>query len=51
MFLVATLAGGTLFGTCETRLHDSIIDGTKIFLVSLLDPSNLDFDFGDTAAD
>jgi hypothetical protein len=36
----AVLAGGTLFGTCEVRLHDAVIDGTKFFLLDLLDPSN-----------
>lgn len=44
--VAAMLAGGTLFATCETRIHDSLITGTKNFLYTLLDPSNLVIDFG-----
>jgi hypothetical protein len=40
-FIVVALCGGTLFGTCTARLHDSIIDGTQVFILSLLDPSNI----------
>jgi len=40
--LLATLAGGSLFAaTCETRIHDSLINGTEAFLVNLLNPSNV----------
>lgn len=40
-FMVMALSGGTLFGTCMTRIHDSIINGTELFILSLLDPSNV----------
>ena len=40
-FVAATLAGGTLFGTCEMRVHDALIDGSKNFIYQLLSPSNL----------
>lgn len=35
------LSGGTVFGTCTTRIHDSVIQGTRIFVLSLFDPSNI----------
>ncbi len=41
-FLAASLAGGTVFGTCEARIHDSFINGTRLFVANLLDPSNFD---------
>jgi hypothetical protein len=34
------LAGGTVLGTCEARLHDSAVNGTKIWFLSLFDPAN-----------
>jgi len=37
--LAAMLAGGTLFGTCEMRVRDALVDGSKSFLLSL--PSSL----------
>ena len=42
---VTLLSGGTLLGTCEARLHDSAVDGTKAWFLGLFDPSNLD-DYG-----
>lgn len=30
--LTALLAGGSLFGACEIRLHDAIVGGSKDFL-------------------
>lgn len=41
VFVAATLAGGTLFGTCQTRIHDSVINGTQLFILNLLNPSNV----------
>lgn len=41
MLLLATsMGGGTLFASCEMRLHDAIIDGTKLWVIGLLDPNN-----------
>ena len=37
----AALAGGSLFGACEVRLRDAIVGGSKDFLRSLLDPTNI----------
>jgi hypothetical protein len=39
--LVVALSGGSLFGTCAVRVHDSVIQGTQLFILSLLDPSNI----------
>ena len=39
--LTAALAGGSLFGACEVRLRDAIVGGSKDFLRSLLDPTNV----------
>ncbi len=40
MTLIATaLAGGTVFGTCEARVRNALVDGGKLFIFSLLDPS------------
>lgn len=38
---IAVLAGGSLFGTCEVRLHDAIVGGSKDFLNSLLSPNSV----------
>ncbi len=38
---VATLAGGSLFSTCQTRVRDSIVDGSTAFLFSILDPTSV----------
>jgi hypothetical protein len=40
--LTSLLAGGSLFATCEARLHDSIVDGTKFWFLGLFDPANLE---------
>ena len=47
IWLVTATAGGALYGTCETRVHDAIVDGTQLFVLSLLDPSNISI-AGDT---
>ena len=40
--VAATLAGGTLFGgTCEARIRDSVVNGTQLFVLNLLNPSNI----------
>lgn len=39
--LAVTLGGSTVFGTCQTRIHDSIINGAQLVFLSLFDPSNL----------
>ena len=39
------LSGGTVLGTCEARLHDSAVNGTKAWFLGLFDPANLD-DYG-----
>lgn len=43
--LAALLAGGTLFGTCEMRVRDAFVEGSKATLYQLLgdlsDPANL----------
>ena len=39
--LTAALAGGSLFGACEVRLHDAVVGGTKEYLGSLLSPSSI----------
>lgn len=47
--IAASLAVGTVPSECEVRIHDSIIDATKLTFVSLLDPAN--FGFGTVADD
>ena len=37
--LMAALAGGSVFGPCQTRLHDAFIGGTKNFVFSLFNPA------------
>ncbi len=51
--LAVICGGGLLPGTCAIRTRQSIIDGSKTFLGSvLLDPELLSgFSFDDTAAD
>ena len=34
--LTAVLAGGSLFGACEIRVHDAVVGGTKDYISSLL---------------
>ena len=34
--LTAALAGGSLFGACEVRIHDAVVGGTKDFVSSIL---------------
>lgn len=41
LILAAALAGGSLFGACEIRLHDAIVGGTKEYLGSLFSPGNI----------
>ncbi len=41
------LGGGMLPATCETRIHDAFVDGSRNFAFAVLDPSNIDgFPFG-----
>ena len=39
--VAVTLGGGTLFGTCQMRLRDAFVDGSKQVLSSFLDASLL----------
>ena len=39
--VTAALAGGSLFSKCDFMLRSAIADGSKQFLASLLDPTNL----------
>lgn len=39
LLLMATLSGGTTFVSCDTRLRQDIVDGTKAWIFSLLDPN------------
>ena len=39
--LTAALAGGSLFGACEVQIRNAIVNGSKDFLQSLLDPTNV----------
>lgn len=39
--LAAVLASGSLFQTCETRLRDAFVMGTKDFVLSLFNPQNV----------
>jgi hypothetical protein len=40
--LAAALAGGTLMGTCQTRFKESVVQGTRDYLLyTLLDPTTL----------
>jgi len=34
--LAAALAGGSLFGACEIRVHDAVVGGTKDYISSFL---------------
>jgi hypothetical protein len=35
------LAGGTMFGTCQARIRDSVVNGTQLFILNLFDPANV----------
>lgn len=37
----AALCGSLMGTTCQTRLHDSVINGTRLLISQILDPSNL----------
>jgi hypothetical protein len=39
--LAAALAGGTVFTSCDTRVREAVIGGSKDFLFTLLSPSNV----------
>lgn len=45
--IAAALAGGSLLGACEIRLHNAIVDGTKGYVFTLFDPSLYDGLFDD----
>lgn len=36
---VAMMAGGSLFTSCQTRIRDSVVGGSRSFVLSLLDPA------------
>jgi hypothetical protein len=38
--ICATLAGGSLFSTCQTRIKHSVVDGSTTYLYSLFNPAN-----------
>lgn len=40
LMLATTLAGGTLFGTCELRVRDALVNGAQIFVSQALNPTN-----------
>ena len=39
--IAAALAGGTVLGTCQTRLKESIVNGSTEYLYMLLSPENV----------
>ena len=39
--LAAALAGGTVLSTCSGRLKDGVVRGSKDYLASLLDPTQI----------
>jgi len=39
--LILPLTGGTLFTNCQARIRESVIDGSKNYLSSLLDPTSI----------
>ncbi len=45
VLLTTALAGGTVLGTCNVRLHDAITQGTQQYILnSLLSPCNIAID-------
>lgn len=49
ILLSTLMAGGTLFSTCQTRLRDASIQGTKDFIFTILNPITIaEIIFGDT---
>lgn len=49
--MVAVLASGSMFQTCETRLRDAFVMGTRDYVLSLFDPQNVLDLIEDPAAD
>ena len=41
MTITAILAGGSVFGACETRLRTALVDGSKNYILSLFNPELL----------
>ena len=41
MTLAAALAGGSMLSTCETRLKDAVVGGTKDYFFSILNPTTI----------
>ena len=39
--ITAILAGGSMFGACETRLRTALVDGGKNYIFSLFNPQLL----------
>ncbi len=42
LYGATVLGGGLLPATCETRIHDAFVDGSRNFAFVVLDPSNID---------
>jgi len=40
--LVLSVGGSTVFSTCQTRIKDAFVGGTKDFLASLLSGENVE---------
>ncbi len=52
MTVAAALAGGSMLTTCESRLRDAVVNGSKDYLFSILDPNAIvDALFGDEDAE
>ena len=41
MTLAAALAGGSMLSTCETRLRNAVVSGTKDYFFSILNPTTI----------
>ena len=41
LYGATVLGGGMLPATCETRIHDAVVDGSRNFAYVVLDPSNI----------
>lgn len=39
--MVIALTGGTVMGACDTRLRDAIVTGSKDYLFTILNPTNI----------
>jgi hypothetical protein len=41
MTVAAALAGGSMLSTCDTRLRDAVVSGSKDYFFSLLNPNTI----------